>query len=647
MGNFSRNTFNALKQYVGVRLQQGVPLVDADWNEQDDIRRFELRAYLKWFVGDGIPAGNNGFAIKAIDNVDNDSHNDENDFLIVGGDGTALGAGRCLVDGLDVFNVSDRKYSEQLLVNSDKAKALGVPSVDPLTTLPEGSPDKDYIVYLDVWEREVVSGNPSDANEDTDIFDHNLINGAIGVETCTRIKREWVVRVVPDSDDLVRLEGHVYYALARIVRRADDPKILKEDITDLRRTVRIASYNDTQQIARDAFGSDYHLDGDGEANLKLSLRDTVNSLLRGELPISPVEAVAPNSLLNPVFPKVIQDHEENTWYFWGSYADGIVAKYGDVYYSRYDSAKGHWDDETLLVKGVEIGNRVSVLKDKVGDIWVFLCIKNSEGDREIWYNQYQFANKTWLGNTKLSEMPASNRNQRSVIDHAGNIWVFWEYESHSITYNYFDAIEKKWTGETELANSDASLGQPIAIVDQVGNIWAFWSVEGGSAIDYKMYNMTSSTWGEYITLISDVGIDDYPEAIVDSAGDIWLFWRSDRSGKTELWYKIFSNGSWGDDTRLTTSLNDVDRDYSTIVDKYGDIWVIWSFSEVNRSDIWYARNQNGSWDKARNLTHDMTQTFHGVPTAVLVKEGGIQVSWSTKNEEGELNSCYRKIITSI
>jgi hypothetical protein len=37
MGNFSRDTFDKLKHYVGVRLQQGVPIVDADWNELEDI----------------------------------------------------------------------------------------------------------------------------------------------------------------------------------------------------------------------------------------------------------------------------------------------------------------------------------------------------------------------------------------------------------------------------------------------------------------------------------------------------------------------------------------------------------------------------------------------------------------------------------
>src|SRR3954451_18281396 len=66
MGNFSRDTFDRLKHYVGVRLQQGVPLIDADWNELEDIRRFELQAFLKWFIGDGVPQGNDGFRIAAL-----------------------------------------------------------------------------------------------------------------------------------------------------------------------------------------------------------------------------------------------------------------------------------------------------------------------------------------------------------------------------------------------------------------------------------------------------------------------------------------------------------------------------------------------------------------------------------------------------
>src|SRR6267142_2858181 len=66
MAVITSSTFDPLKRRCNVRLQQGVPIVDSDWNELDDIRKFELRAYLKWFVGDGVPDGNDGFRIDAI-----------------------------------------------------------------------------------------------------------------------------------------------------------------------------------------------------------------------------------------------------------------------------------------------------------------------------------------------------------------------------------------------------------------------------------------------------------------------------------------------------------------------------------------------------------------------------------------------------
>src|SRR4051812_30687983 len=99
MGDYSRNTYsltNAVHQlltgqavtdprhYVGVRLQQGVPVLDADWNELEDIRNMELRAVLRYFIGNGVPASNAGFAISESGVA--------NDF--------AIGPGVALFDGM-------------------------------------------------------------------------------------------------------------------------------------------------------------------------------------------------------------------------------------------------------------------------------------------------------------------------------------------------------------------------------------------------------------------------------------------------------------------------------------------------------------------------------------------------------------------
>ncbi len=110
--------------------------------------------------------------------------------------------------------------------------------MEPLSPPGPGESPRIDTVYLDVWEREV------DGQEDDD-----LVNTAIGMETCVRMKREWVVRVAVDADikekeiltqylteeDLFK-PGHVYYPLATLERFAGEDAINQDNITgDLRR----------------------------------------------------------------------------------------------------------------------------------------------------------------------------------------------------------------------------------------------------------------------------------------------------------------------------------------------------------------------------------------------------------------------------
>lgn len=225
MGNFSRTTFDALKHYVGVRLQQGVPIVDADWNELEDIRKYELQAFLKWFAGNGVPKDNDGFHILAVEEA--------NDFSIA--------AGRCLVDGWDAINEKTLKYTEQpLYMDTTLATSWQVAPLSKLADLGAGT----FTVCLDVWEREV------NAQED-----HDLNIPSTVIETCVRLKREWVVRVrrddLPAGGDDDYLPGHSYYQLARLDRKAGATTLLPEDLTDLRRTFLSLAQLEDAYVRRD------------------------------------------------------------------------------------------------------------------------------------------------------------------------------------------------------------------------------------------------------------------------------------------------------------------------------------------------------------------------------------------------------------
>ncbi|HEX2571533.1 MAG TPA: DUF6519 domain-containing protein [Polyangia bacterium] len=203
MGNYSRNTFNKAKGYTSVRLQQGVPLVDADWNEQADILRNQTADSIDYVLGgsgSGVPPGSymslSGTGL-------------QNDFT--------FDWGRVMVDGR-LVTVGSGKYSVQPWTNAQKAAADGVPVIPALTT-PSGN--RDDCVYLDVWEREVNS-----------IEDPNLVNSVIGVETAVRTKWAAAVRVNENSHIAAPAPaGHTHIRMA-VLKRTASAVIGTYDVSD-------------------------------------------------------------------------------------------------------------------------------------------------------------------------------------------------------------------------------------------------------------------------------------------------------------------------------------------------------------------------------------------------------------------------------
>jgi hypothetical protein len=202
MGNFSRNTFDPLKNYVGVRLQQGVPVLDADWNELNDVARQELYDTFSATFTDGIQPGGFDFEVGRSEAP--------NDFEVL--------AGAALIQGRLARVRKNLRYSTQPWTDPKRAARDGVAVIPPLTIPPgppEGAPPRIDIVYLDVWDREVGS------DEDAD-----LINPAIGVETCVRLKREAAVRVAEGTETVPAAPaGHAFLPLALLRRPGNQAQI--------------------------------------------------------------------------------------------------------------------------------------------------------------------------------------------------------------------------------------------------------------------------------------------------------------------------------------------------------------------------------------------------------------------------------------
>jgi hypothetical protein len=642
MGNFSRETFNKLKHYVGVRLQQGIPIVDADWNEMEDIRKYELRSFLKWFVGNGIPYGNDGFKISAVAAA--------NDFAIQGGDGTADGAGRCLVDGLDVMNESNLNYTAQALYNNNTlATKWGVAPLPPLST---PTSDRTDTVYLDVWEREVTSTE-----------DPNLINPAIGIETAVRRKREWVVRVAENATaPPAPAAEHAHYALARLNRLVGNANITKEMIVDRRnKGLRIPSYYDIQQIKQDAFGSSYTLDNDGQPNLTVSLREAINALLRGGLPATSEQSLTTGAVEDGV-PSALSARNGDIWLFWTRTTRTGSSSNTDVWYKRYTRATNAWGADTQLTTDTHENDSPVAVEDSNGVIWVFWA-STRKVSSNVWYNCYT-PGTGWQVDTNLSSNSDPNYSPRVVADHTGGVWVFWQRTTRTssggnteIWFNHYTP-GGSWQVNEQLTNSTDSDESPYAVAASNGDIWLFWQrttrTSSGSNTDIwsARYEHSTGAWKAECKLTLDSASGREPIAIEDGNGTMWVFWRSYRGGNSDIWYKhnnLRSIDNWSPDTALTTDTL-FEPQFAVLRDETNRIWVFWLSSVFSSEfNLWLGdisfktyTIENG-WGSSMRLTTNTGFNFY--PAAITDNQGKVHVFWSRLLIDFKTSHIWTRVLT--
>jgi Family of unknown function (DUF6519) len=181
----SRFTFNPLKDYSGVVMQQGRVQLDSDWNEWLAELSRRIQAGTLDIMGNAVyPATTpHAFEIKASS--------------ASGTNVLTIGPGRMYVDGLLAENHGDPKafqWDPALAEMSDTpqpppatetgaidyTKQLYIPA--NTTLLPGNGP---FLAYLDVWIRPV-----------TYLIDQDLVDKAVGVDTTGRLQTAWQVKLM-------------------------------------------------------------------------------------------------------------------------------------------------------------------------------------------------------------------------------------------------------------------------------------------------------------------------------------------------------------------------------------------------------------------------------------------------------------------
>lgn len=188
--DISRFTFNPLKDYAGVVMQQGRVQLDADWNEWLSELARRTQAGTLDILGRAAYPATTPFAFKITASTSGSTNV------------LTIGPGRMYVDGLLVENHGDPatvQWDPALAEASNTpqpppATETGAidytkqPYMPPNTALPAGT--GPFLAYLDVWIRPVDYVN-----------DPGLVDKAVGVDSTGRLQTVWQVRLADLSDD--------------------------------------------------------------------------------------------------------------------------------------------------------------------------------------------------------------------------------------------------------------------------------------------------------------------------------------------------------------------------------------------------------------------------------------------------------------
>lgn len=174
-GDYTRLTFDPLRDRAMVLEQQGRVHLDADFNELVAILERRLRVETRDFAGAAvIPATlPESFQIK------------------LSGTEITIAPGRMYVDGLLAENhgsgstVYDPVWGEPGYEGPTKLSEQPYGTPDLVPAIEQALLEAGVLVYLDVWQRERTAAEEA-----------SIVESALGVDTCTRVQTVWQVRLL-------------------------------------------------------------------------------------------------------------------------------------------------------------------------------------------------------------------------------------------------------------------------------------------------------------------------------------------------------------------------------------------------------------------------------------------------------------------
>ena len=637
MAVITASTFDPLLAHVNVRLQQGVSIVDADWNTLDDIRKFELRAFLKWYVGDGVPDGNDGFRITG---------GPANSFTIRAGTQGPSGSlssqeaalrqvGRFLVDGLDVFLAANLDFDKQPLHQSQAGAAalatkLGVPVIAALA-----SPATDHrvLVELDVWER-LLTPDEEPA----------LIHAALGVETCARTRREWVVRAYPESTPGAHLAGHSYATLALLQRFTGQDVIADAQVIDRRqRRLLLPPAN----LVTDTLGIDPYEYRAGQGRPPISIREAVNALLAGQLPTTPDLSVSPGPGADTIRRAFVLDSQNGLAAFWVSPRVGSV---NQVFAARIDLAAP--DAGFAPAIAVTSGTtRVEPTAVPLPNGEFLVAYQN--GPVSVTTTDVVFKRATLAG------LPAAAEQSLSATSGTADETPFGVLAGDIVTFFIRQAATNAWffkryrhTDNTFVDATPVALPAPagpgvaggLHAAVAGGVVWFGYVTTAGNTMTLARLTPTAAAGSAVDHVLSAPLAGTDPFVVGVSGTEAMVFYKD-----TQIKVVSAQAGTWQTGSIVTVPSSDNDTQPAAARDANGTVFLLATRSVTGAGNEVFLRRRDPAtsvWGSAQQVISNPSNDQN--PHPVLVPGQGIWVLWrSDRPGAGNFDLFAKRIVTAI
>ncbi|MFG3257548.1 DUF6519 domain-containing protein [Streptomyces sp. NPDC048172] len=635
MATITPSTFNPLLAHVNVRLQQGVPIVDADWNLLDDIRKFELRAFLKWYVGDGVPDGNDGYRITG---------GLSNDFTVRAGTQGPAGTlpnldtalrqvGRFIVDGLDVTLKTDLAFSAQPLHQSQPGSAalaakLGVPVVAPLTT--PGS-DQQVLVELDVWER-LLTPDEEPA----------LVHAGLGVETCARTRREWVVRAYPVAAPGPHLAGHSYATLAVLNRLGGQAVVTDAQIADRRQRRLLLP---PASLINDVLGVDPYDYRAGVGRPPISVRDAVNALLAGQLPTTADLPVSPAPGSDTVRRAFVLDSLNGLAAFWISPRVGSV---NQIFGTRIDLAA----PEAGFPPAVAVTSGTTRVEPT--------AVPLPGGEFVVAYQNGILSNATTdvvFKRATLAGLPAASEQSLSATANTADETPFGVLTGDIVTFFVRQAATNGWffrryrhTDSTFVDTTPVALPAPatpgtaggLHAAAAGGVVWFAYVTTAGNTMTLGRLTPTAAAASavDHVTPSPLAGTDPFVVGV--SGTEAMVFYKD-----TPVKVVNAAGGSWQTGSIVNVPSSDSDIQPAAVRDANGTVFLLATRAVGGAGNEIFLRRRDPAtlvWGSAQQVISNPANDQN--PHPVLVPGQGIWVLWRS-DRSGDFDLFAKRIVTAI